>query len=310
MQPLYLFYGEERYLIRREIEELAKKFPAEAVSHLDGISAPELLEALSVPSLFNPQRLLILTDFDLREINETLLRALVHLPPGVTLVLDSPEGLDRRSKIYKTVEKHAVVREHKMLTEWNSEVGVDFCLKTASELKKRLTRASAEKLMELSGLNLGRLYKEIEKLATYVGEREEITEEDIEKMVSRQGVDAFKLASALRRRDLPLALTALDKLLGEDREDPHELLGLIGSQLRILLKMKVLGRRTPAQMAQEIGGSSYYLETLSESLDRFSLDELSEGLERLLRCDLNLKTGYDARVEMPLLLYELINVKG
>ena len=310
MQPLYLFYGEERYLIRREIEELAKKFPAEAVSHLDGISAPELLEALSVPSLFDPQRLLILTGFDLREIDETLLRALVHLPPGVTLVLDSPEGLDRRSKIYKTLEKCAVVREHKMLTEWNSGEVVTFCLKTASELNKRLTRASAEKLVELSGLNLGRLHMEIEKLATYIGDREEITEEDIEKLVSRESVDAFKLASALRRRDLPSALRALKKLLWEDREDPHELLGLIGSQLRTLLKMKVLGRKSQKEMAEEIGGSSYYIQTLSESLDRFSIDELSEGLEQLFKADLNLKTGYDARVEMPLLLYELINVKG
>lgn len=310
MTSLYLFYGEERFLVRREIEEIRKKFPAEAVSRLDGIGARELLEALSVPSLFAPQRLLILTDFDLSEVDETLLEALVDLPPGVAVVLDSPEGLDRRSRVFKAIEKHGVVREHKLLTEKNNEEVVAFCFKAASDLGKRLARSSAEKLVELSGRNLGLLYAEIAKLAAYAGEREEIAEEDIEKLASRGGVDAFQLSSALRRRNLPAALRALQKLLYEDREDPHQLLGLIGSQLRTLLKMKVLGRRSPQQMAQEIGGNSYYIQMLMDDLDRFSLEELSEGLEKLFRTDLNLKTGYDARVEMPLLLYELIHVKG
>jgi len=292
------------------MEEIAKKNPAAAVVHLDGISAGELHETLSLPPLFNPERLLMITGFDLSEVGEGLLRDLCAPPPGVTIIMDSPEGLDRRSKIFKTLEKHAVVREHKPLTEWNLPELTDFCLKTARDLGKTLEQSLAERLVEVSGRNLGRLHSEIVKLATYAGERKILTEEDIELLASREGVDAFKLSAALRRRDLSAALFALEKLLGEDREDAHELLGLIGSQLRTLLKMKVLGRKNPAQMAEAIGGSSFYLKMLQVSLPRFSADELVAGLEALFRSDLNLKSGYDARVEMPLLMGELLNVKG
>lgn len=310
MPALYIFYGEERFLIRREIEEIAKKNPAAAVVHLDGISAGELRETLSLPPLFNPERLLMITGFDLSDADEGLIRDLCAPPPGVTVILDTPDGLDRRSKIFKTLEKHAVVSEHKLLTEWNLPELTDFCLKTAQELGKNMKRPLAEKLVEISGRSLGRLHSEIEKLATYIGERGEITEADIEKLATREGVDAFKLSAALRRRDLAAALIALKKLLGEDREDPHKLLGLIGSELRTLLKMKVLGRKSPAQMAEAIGGGSFYIKMLQDSLPRFSIEELSLGLESLFRSDLNLKSGYDAQVEMPLLLCELLNVKG
>jgi DNA polymerase-3 subunit delta len=310
MPALYIFYGEERFLIRREIEEIKKKNPAATVSILDGIDAAELRETLSLPPLFNPERLLIITDFDLTDADDGLIRDLCAPPPGVSIIMDSPEGLDRRSKIFKTLEKHAVVREHKPLTEWNLPELTDFCLKTARELGKNLERSLAEKLVEISGRDLGRLHSEITKLATFAGDRKDLTEADIEALATREGVDAFKLSAALRRRDLPSALFALEKLLREDREDPHELLGLIGSQLRTLLKMKVLGRQSPAQMAEAIGGSSFYIKMLQDSLPRFSTEELVAGLEDLFRCDLNLKSGYDAQVEMPLLLGELINVKG
>lgn len=303
MPALYIFYGEERFLIRREIEELTQKNPAAEVIRLDGIDGLKLRETLSLPPLFNPERLLIITGFDLRDTDEGLLCDLCSPPRGVTIILDTPEGLDRRSKVFKTLEKHAVVQEHKPLTEWNLPELVDFCLKTARELGKNLDRSLAEKLVEISGRSLGRLNSEIEKLATYAGERKTLTEEDLEKLATREGVDAFKLSAALRRRDLPAALIALEKLLGEDREDPHELLGLIGSQLRTLLKMKVGG-------SAAVDGSTFYIKMLKESLPLFSVDELIAGLKHLFRCDLNLKSGYNARIEMPLLLGELINVKG
>lgn len=302
-------YGEERYLIRSEIQRIRELLPSAEVETLEGPSPQELIEKISLPALFAPQRILILRDFDFAE-SERLGQYLADLPPDLVLVFDSPVGVDRRQKGFKLIEQLAEVIECRSIPEWEEDKLIEWVIDQARRLDKNISRSAAELLIEFSGRNLGLLATELEKLAIYLKDREEIKEEDIRTLTSRTGYDAFTLAEALRERNAPRAFAALKQLF-DDREDMVKLLGLLSSQVRNLYKTKLLKERkfNQYQIAQALKTSPYFIGKLYQTADRFGRDELEEDLDHLFETDLNLKSGFDPKTEMYLLLTELIGEK-
>lgn len=84
--------------------------------------------------------------------------------------------------------------------------------------EKRLARPAAERLAELSGLGLGALDSELEKLSLFVGSRAEITLDDVLAVTGRGRLyGIFDFTDALAAGSLYRALSAFDMLhsLGE-----------------------------------------------------------------------------------------------
>jgi len=309
MKSIYLLYGEERYLIRSEIKRIQKLYPSAEIETLEDPSPQELIEKISLPALFAPQRMLILMNFSFAE-SERLSKALADLPPDLVLVFDSPSGTDRRHKSFKIIEELAEVIECRSIPEWQEDKLIEWVIDQARQENKRLSPDAAELLIEFSGRNLGLLAAEIEKLSIYLKDREEIKAEDIRTLTSRTGYDAFTLAEAIREGDSQQAFAALKQLF-DDREDMVKLLGLLSSQVRNLYKTKLLKEQklNQYQVAQALKTSPYFIGKLYKTAERFSRDELEEDLKQLYQTDLNLKSGFDPKTEMYLLLTELIGEK-
>jgi DNA polymerase-3 subunit delta len=121
-------------------------------------------------------------------------------------------------------------------------------------------------------------------------------------------MDAFGLTQALRRKQTKASFTALQHLL-DNKEDPIPLLGLLASQYRMMFRIKLLSKKGMGQqaMAKKLGASPYYVRKLAEVAANFSEEELKKDLYALLGCDLSLKSGGVASVELPLLISELLN---
>jgi DNA polymerase III delta subunit len=78
----------------------------------------------------------------------------------------------------------------------------------------------------MAGDSLGVLDQELEKLATYVGARPEITVNDLEALVgNNRERNVFELTDALARGDAPTALRLWERVLSTDRAAPFRAIG-------------------------------------------------------------------------------------
>lgn len=116
-----------------------------------------------------------------------------------------------------------------------------FAVAHASEHGLRLRPGQAALLVELVGDDIGRIAREVEKLAVYVGEGD-VSDEDLRAVCSALAAEeVWELTAGLARRDPALALRALHRLLA-DAQEPHYLLAMVVMQLRKVLQAVQLVR--------------------------------------------------------------------
>lgn len=119
-----------------------------------------------------------------------------------------------------------------------SSGGVDrvrFIQEHAGSMGATIERRSAELLVDRVGDDLGRLAREVEKLAIYVGNAP-IGPDDLREVCSALAEEeVWELTTGIAQRDAEIALRALHRLL-EDANEPHYLLAMVVMQLRKVLR--------------------------------------------------------------------------
>lgn len=303
---IYLLYGEEQLLIDKKLASILEKNKNAGVEKFDAPEPKILIETISIPSLFAPVRVLIITNLDLSGDVENLMDSFANLPPGISLIIKNPIGLDKRSKIYKTIESYGEVHEFKAIPQWEEESIIDFVIKTFADNKKKISRDGAYLLVEGVGRNLALISSEIEKICTYLGQKEEVEPKDLETIIVKSGWDAFSFAENVLNRNSSQAASLLQRLL-RDKEDPIGLLGLLSSQFRTLYKIKLLSAKSPdpGQITRRLKASPFYIKKLLDKAKKFTLGELKRAIEIMYNADLAIKSGQKPENILALLVADL-----
>ena len=206
---VFLFYGDEELLIQERIKKLKHGLGDQDLS-LEQIDADEpdlekIISALTTQPLLFGERLLIIRNADLRAaIWEQVIPALQNLSGGIRVIIWA-RAVNRRTKIFKAIDKIGEVCEFRSFADWEQEQVASWIARRAKALGKNMTRATALKLQEISGNNLMKLSSEIEKLITYVDLRKHITDEDVIALASPGQISIFALSDAVSNKDLPKA---------------------------------------------------------------------------------------------------------
>src|SRR6185295_1107969 len=137
---------------------------------------------------------------------------------GVRLLISAAK-VDKRKTFYKTLEKLGSVEAFAAWSaddkDWVHQAEAA-ASKQLRALKKTIADEPLAALVSSVGPNNRQLMSEIEKLALYVGDRAEITAQDIRAIVTRnKQARAFALGDALGDRNLPELLRRLDEELWE-----------------------------------------------------------------------------------------------
>ncbi len=163
----------------------------------------------------------------------------------------------------------------------------------ATEHGKQLSRDSASLLMELAGTGLGQLSMELAKLASFVGERQQIKPEDVRQLVGGwKAEETWTMTDAVRDGNPGLALTCLSKLLHAGEAAPKILGGLIYVFKKFAVATELSRRQKPLRQAlQEAGIFPRDIETSERYLKRLGRPRADQLFARLADADRDLKGG-------------------
>lgn len=309
---VYCLYGEETYRLEQTLNQLldALLSKSERDLNLDQIQPGEarttssiLGSARTMPFLASRRVVLVRGIEDLsRDQQEELLVYLNDPSPTTCLVL-AGKRLDLRTRLAAALQKKGILLRFER-QEANSLK--ESLLAAAKEQGARLQPDAVDLLIALVGDDVRQLIYNVEKLATFVGEREEISAKDVEALVGETRVRSiFQLTDAVSGRDLDAALRCLTSLLASG-EEPLAIIGMLARQIRLLIQAKALQGQsaTTGRMTHAFGNlPPRVVAALAKQSAARSWRQLSGAIRSLSGADLAIKTG---RAAAPVVLTELV----
>ena len=185
----YLLCGEEAYLKQQYKHNLIKALNPEDdtmnFNHYEGrnIDVKELIDLCETMPFFADRRVILLEDtgFFKNKCDE-LADYMKELPEYLCLVFVENE-VDKRNRMYKAVKAcgrigEFVQQDEKTLMRWAAGI--------LGKEGKKITQRDMELLLTMTGVDMGNLRMELDKLISYTGERDIVTREDIQAVFTTQ----------------------------------------------------------------------------------------------------------------------------
>ena len=227
LEPMYLLYGEEKYLIDTIVKKIKKNFGELLLGinyiMLDETSVYNLIQNIEMPAFGYDKKLIIVKNSGLfkkdgrRKTLTPLQERIVEyiknnyeIIEEANIIVFVEDNVDKNA-VYEIVEKKAIV------------CGIDFLkpIQLVARLKKvclmykvNVDDSTLNYLIEMAGINLQNLMNEIRKLIEYAGEGNTITKEAVNELTIKQIESViFDLTDNLGNKKIEKALEVLDNLI-------------------------------------------------------------------------------------------------
>lgn len=292
----YLLCGEEAYLKVQYKNKLLKALNPDDdtmnFNHYEGrnIDVKELIDLCETMPFFADRRVVLLEDtgFFKNKCDE-LADYMKELPDYLCLVFVEDE-VDKRSKMYKAVKSCGRIGEfarqdEKTLMQWAAGI-----LKREG---KNITQRDMELLLTMTGIDMGNLRMELEKLITYTGDRNVVTRADIQEVCTTQTQNKiFDMVRAVTEKNQKRALDLYYDLLTL-KEPPMRILFLLAKQFRQLLLVKEYTEEGVAQpeMASRLGVPSFVVRNIASCAKSYRISELRQAVTDFVDAEEAVKTG-------------------
>jgi len=224
-----------------------------------------------------------------------------------TLVLIAPyEKLDGRKKITKQLKKQAETIECQPL---QGKALHGFVKQMAKTEGVQLEEETYEKLGNTFQTDLYGLQKELNKLALYAGEKEVISKQEADLVISPTNqTNALQFVDAVIQKDLSKAI-GMFKDLEKMKEEPIGLIALLAYQFRVLFQVKLYMKKgyNMDKMKAVLKVHPYVTQLAVQRSKYFTEASLSKIMQLLAETDEKIKRGKrDKSIAFEMLLYQLI----
>ena len=293
-EPVYLLYGPEAYLRRRLKEALRQAVAGDDMmncTYREGREAAvsEIREIAETLPFFAEKRLLILENTGFLKKGGEELAAYIPEIPETTVIVFVEEEIDKRSKLYKAIEKCGHAAECARLSENELK---QFALAYFTKEGHRITADAMDLFLDRAGDDMDHLLTEMEKLSAYTAGRN-ILAEDVEAVTSVTAQNrVFDMLDAMLRKKPKEALELYSDLKAL-REPPMRILYLMTQQVNRLLQVKELDRGGARMdgIAQATGMRPFAVRQYLRQAASFTEAELRARLEKLAELDYAVKSG-------------------
>ncbi len=227
LKPIYLLYGNEKYLIDTLLKKIKTKFGelVQGINYviIDETNVQDLIFNIEVPAFGYDKKLMIVKNSGLfkkdgRKKEPTMLQKEVisYLEENYATIQEMAvlvfmeEEVDKNA-VYSAIEKNGIVCQ---ITERKPAQLIAKLKQICALYKVSCQDSTLEYLLETAGTNLQILINEIRKLIEYAGEGGTITREAIDQLVIKQMESViFELTDNLGNKRIDEAIQVLDNLI-------------------------------------------------------------------------------------------------
>lgn len=296
---LYLLYGTENYLIKKEIDKILNANSIEKINvseyNLEIDNFKDIIEDANTISLFADKKAIIVNNSYLftgksikNENNpELFLDYFKNVNPDsiIIFIVDS-EKLDERKKIVKEIKKIGTVKD------FNQKNDLTDILKNMFE-GYNISIQDIRFMIDRCGNNLDILSQEVNKIKIYKDEDKNITKEDIINLTSKNiDIDIFGFVDTIVNKNKNKALEIYKEML-INGEEPIKILVILANQFRIIYQAKELYKQgySGNDIATIIGIHPYRIKLALKKAINYNSDTLLDYLEKLADLDYDIKIG-------------------
>ena len=246
IKPLYYFYGEETYLLRKYLQSIKKILKDENISIIeydkDNYDDNKFYDNLNEQSLMGTRKLIILDNlkFTNRNFKLGIIKSMIDsLDENFIIFIDYETENKYGSKyIFRKIEDiddlmnvHDDDVKKKDKTQYLLNVIntygrlVDFKKLDNAEVKKYVNtylkkhnkiidNFNISIFLELTGLSLSTVFNELDKLINYIGDKEKIDKTDIDDVVTKIPTEeVYKFIDAINQNNKSLAISLYSDLM-------------------------------------------------------------------------------------------------
>lgn len=311
--PIYFLTGEEPYYIDKIAEYIEKNALTEeergfnqVVLYGKEITVEDIVgNAKRYPMMAERQVVIVKEAQHLSRTIENLVTYADRPQPSTVLVLCYKYNkLDKRKKLYKSINKTGVIFEGKKLYE--NQVG-DWIKKSLHSRGYGITFKAADLLVEFLGTDLGKIDKELEKLCLVVPKGIEINPETIESNIGiSKDYNNFELKKAIGERDIEKATRIINYFAQNPKDNPFVLtITLLYSFFIQLLSYHGLKDHSPKSVSTALGIRPFFVTEIQTAARNYPMRRVSEIISGLRELDVKGK-GVGSNISQTDLLKELL----
>lgn len=299
LKNLYLFFGDEIYIKEIYIEKLRELIPDGGFADFNHITLDEkdltfdaIDDALESFPMFAEKKLVIIKNSGIfskpkEDVKEFWTSRLKNIPDYATILFDETT-IDRRSSLYKQIDKLGLSVEFEYLSETDMIAWLE---REARNHKKIISKDNARYMVNICDNGLSYVKNELNKLINFSDT--EITLTDIDRIVAKSlSIKVFDLTDAIMQKDADKAISIADDLKTV-KESAFKILYLLSSTFDKMLHSKLMLKEgsTYNEIAEKTGLRPFLVKKYLDGAKKFSEDYLTDRIIRVAEIDLSIKEG-------------------
>lgn len=290
---IYVFLGNEINIIKRKIDSLIDELKINNIIKYDydSVSIDDILNEINYVDLFNEKKLLIVSNFTFKKMKDKEEKALSnyinHMNDNVIILKCIDEKLDSKKNIIKLLNEKCKVIE---LVKMDYKTLHEYVTKIFSDNKKRITYNQIKNILSLCENDTDSVLNEVNKLLLYKLDSDTITDEDIEKVISKNSEkEMFRLNDAVMNHNIPNMLEST-KTLVSSGVDEVVIIDYLSKQFRTLYQIKIMSKDTGAQtITSRLSINPFVFKKMLDVVGKFSEEKLLNIIYKLSDADISIK---------------------
>ncbi len=287
---IYLFYGEEKYELYKEVEKIKKKFERLEVGvnffNITKDNITELSTLYNSVNFFGEGKIVIIKDTALKfDVKRLILEADEN--DSYIIIEDT---VDKRLSEYKQLAKVATIKEFKFLNENEMSAYISSTLK---KYNLQITKEVSDYMVSICGIDKSNNINEMQKLVAFLGENTEVTKEVIDKVCSKTiNAKIFDMLDMAIEKKHEIAINMLDDLI-KQKEPSIKVSIMLYKQVKQMYMIKLM-KENPKYSKDPnsvLKLHPFVYSKLVKNAQKYSEKKLREILDAFDEYDKNTKIG-------------------
>lgn len=298
---LYLLYGTEHYLIKKEITTILESNNIDNINvseyNLETDSFKDIIDDAKTISMFSDKKAIIVnnsyifTGKNVKNDNDPdiILNYFKNINPDTILIfIANSEKLDERKKVVKEIRKMGSVKEYIK----NNNNNLNIIIRNMFN-EYEIDNDTITFFINRCGDNLEILDQEVNKIKIFKDNDKVITKDDIAYLTTQNiDIDIFAFVDTIINKGKDKALRTYREML-INGEEPIKVLVILANQFRIIYQAKELYKKgySGNDISKIINIHPYRIKLALQKANNYDSKTLLHYLSKLADLDYNIKAG-------------------